>query len=115
MFIFTQYDPASSWDTQYFDNYQSDKIWLGDIQASRISGTNKESKSLEMVVLAKIGDYYLQALSNQSKASLEYFDPVISSIRFVQAETETPPRPKILGDCLVASMWYFVRLGNKLW
>lgn len=92
-FIFTEEDPASNWEPRYFDNYQSDIIWLGDIQARRISGTNKESKYSEMVVLARIGNYYLQALSNQRKASLEYFDPVISSIRFVPAETETPPPP----------------------
>jgi hypothetical protein len=91
--IFTQDDPSPGWESQYFDDYQSDTIQLGDIQARRISGINKESKSPDMVILAKIGDYYLQALPNHGKASLEYFDPVISSIRFVQAKAETPPPP----------------------
>ena len=89
--IFTQEDPSPSWKSEYFDEYQSDAFWLGDIQARRISGINKESKFSEIVVLAKIGDYYLQALPNHGEASLEYFDRVISSLRFVQAEAPTPP------------------------
>jgi WD40 repeat protein len=89
--IFTQEDPSSGWGSQYFDEYQSDDFWLGDIQARRISGINKESKSSEMVVLAKIGDHYLQALPNHGEASLEYFDPVISSIRFVRVNATTFP------------------------
>ncbi|HEX6269176.1 MAG TPA: hypothetical protein VFZ43_02985 [Anaerolineales bacterium] len=89
--VFTREDPAPGWESQYFDDYRSDTFWLGDIQARRISGINKESKSPEIVVLAEIGDYYLQALPNHGEASLEYFDQVISSIRFVQAEVTTPP------------------------
>jgi hypothetical protein len=89
--VFTQEDPSPSWISQYFDEYQSDAFWLGDIQARRISGINKESKVSEIVVLTKIGDYYLQALPNHGGASLEYFDRVISSLRFVQAEASTHP------------------------
>jgi hypothetical protein len=89
--IFTQEDPFPSWEPQYFDDYQSDAYWLGDIQGRRISGTNKESKFSEIIVLAKIGDYYIQALPNHGQTSLEYFDQVISSIRFVRAEVTPPP------------------------
>jgi len=89
--IFTQEDPSPSWNSEYFDEYQSDTFWLGDIQARRISGINKEGKFREIVFLAKIGDYYLQALPNNGEASLEYFDRVISSLRFVQADAPTPP------------------------
>jgi WD40 repeat protein len=91
VFIFTQEDPSSGWEPQYFDDYQSDTFRLGDIKARRISGINKESKFSEMVVLAKIGDYYFQALPNHGEASLEYFDPVISSIRFVSVNATTFP------------------------
>jgi hypothetical protein len=89
--IFTQEDPSASWNSEHFDEYQSDTFWLGDIKARRISGINKEGKYREIVVLAKIGDYYLQALPNNGEASLGYFDPVISSLRFVQADAPTPP------------------------
>jgi hypothetical protein len=89
--IFTQEDPSPSWNSEYFDDYQSDNIWLGDIPARRISGINKEGQFREIVVLAKIGDYYLQALPNHGEASQEYFDRVISSLRFVQRDTQTPP------------------------
>ncbi|MEJ2352625.1 MAG: hypothetical protein P8Y03_22800 [Anaerolineales bacterium] len=95
VFIFTMEDPSSSWEPRYFDDYQSDPFQLGDIQARRISGINKESKSSELVMLAKIGDYYLQALPNHGEASLEYFEPVISSIRFVRDEATAPPQSAI--------------------
>jgi len=89
--IFTQEDPSLGWESQYFEDYQSDVFWVGDIQARKISGINKESKSPEIVVLVATGDYFLQALPNHGEASLEYFDQVISSIRFVQVEAATPP------------------------
>jgi WD40 repeat protein len=89
--IFTQEDPSPSWKSQFFDAYQSGTFSLGDLQARRISGVNKESKFSEIVVLAKIGEYYLQAFPNHGVASLEYFDQVISSIRYVQTESITPP------------------------
>jgi WD40 repeat protein len=91
VFIFTQEDPSDNWGSLYFDNYQSGALLLGDLDARRISGINKESLVSEIVVLAKLGDYYLQALPNHSEASLEYFDQVISSLRFVQEETTLPP------------------------
>jgi WD40 repeat protein len=83
-FIFTQEDPSPSWMSQFFDAYQSDSFLLGDIQARKISGINKESKLPEIVVLAKLGDYYLQAMPNHGETSLEFFDQVASSIRSVQ-------------------------------
>lgn len=90
-FIFTQEDPSPSWISQFFDAYQSDSFLLGDIQARKISGINKESKLPEIVVLAKLGDYYLQAMPNHSETSLEFFDQVASSIRSVQTGPTTPP------------------------
>ena len=105
--IFAREDPSSGWELQYFDDYQSELFQLGDIQAKRISGINKESKSSELVVLMRIGDYYLQALPNHGDVSLEYFDPVISSIRFARAEATSSPSfapstPKSIGDKTIA-------------
>ncbi len=88
--ILAKEDPSPGWESQYFENYQSKAFWLGDIQAMRITGTNKESKDDETVVLAKIGDFYLQALPNHSEASLAYFDQVVSSIRFARTDSPTP-------------------------
>jgi hypothetical protein len=90
VFVFTQEDPSPSWRSEYFDDYQADALWLGDIQARRISGINKESLSSEMVILAKAGDHFLQVLPNQGEVALKYFDRVISSLRFDQAETQAP-------------------------
>ncbi|MGB7061653.1 MAG: hypothetical protein WBF13_04780 [Candidatus Zixiibacteriota bacterium] len=89
--IFTQEDPSPAWESQHFEDYLSEAFGLGEIQAKRISGINKESKFSEIVVLAKIGDYYLQALPNHGEASLEYFDRVISTMRFIRAEAPTLP------------------------
>jgi hypothetical protein len=91
--IFSQEDPSPRWNSEYFDDYKSDAFWLGDIQARKISGINKEGKFREIAVLAKIGDYYLQALPNGGEASLEYYDRVISSLRFVESDAPTPPPP----------------------
>jgi hypothetical protein len=90
VFIFTQQDPSPNWDPQYFEDYQEDTFRMGDIQARRISGINKESRFSEIVVLAKIGSYYLQALPNHGDAALTYFDPVVSSIEFTQTDSTTP-------------------------
>jgi len=84
--IFSQEDPSPRWNSEYFDDYKSDAFLLGDIQASKISGINKEGQFREIAVLAKIGDYYLQALPNGGEVSLEYFDRVISSLRFVDSD-----------------------------
>lgn len=89
--IFTRENPSTGWESQYFDEYQSEFLRLGEIQARRISGINKESRLPEIVVLGKIGDYYLQALPNHGADPLEYFDQVISSIRLVQLEVTSPP------------------------
>jgi hypothetical protein len=89
--IFSKDDPSQAWDPQYFEDYQSETFWLGEIEARRVSGLNKESHNTETVVLAKIGDDYLQALPNQGQASLEYFDQVISSMRFDPPVSTAPP------------------------
>jgi len=86
--IFSQEDPSPRWNSEFFDDFKSDAFLLGDIQARRISGVNKEGQFREIVVLAKIGDYHLQALPNQSEASLAYFDQVISSLRTVESDLD---------------------------
>ena len=88
--IFSKEDPFPIWDQQYFDDYESDSFWLGDIQAWKVSGINKEGQFSEIVVLANIGDYYLQALPNQGAESLAYFDRVISSLQVDESKSRTP-------------------------
>ena len=88
--IFTQEDPSAAWESQYFDDYQIEDFQLGELQARKISGIHKESGSPETVVLAKVGENYLQVLPNQGEISMEYFDQVISSIRFVPAQAAAP-------------------------
>lgn len=80
--VFTKVNPASIWEQQYFDDYKVNDLWLGEILAKKVTGINKESKYPEIVVLAELGDYYLQAIPNQGDISLEYFEPIISSLRY---------------------------------
>ena len=80
--IFTKINPDSIWDQQYFDDYEVIDLWLGEILAKKVTGINKESKYPEMAILAKLGDYHLQAIPNQGDISLEYFDPIISTLRY---------------------------------
>jgi len=76
----TQEDPTPNWDPRFFDNYKEEVIWLGNVSALRISGTNKESLQDENVIIVKTGDYFIQAMPNQSPESLRYFDQVMYSL-----------------------------------
>ena len=91
--IFSQDNPFPSWESRYFNDYQSDIFQLGDIQARRITGINKESNLPEIVILAKISDFYLQVLPNHGEVSLAYFDQVVSSIQFTGTDSAVPSLP----------------------
>jgi hypothetical protein len=88
--LFTEEDPSPNWRADYFNEYRSEAFRVGELKARRISGVNKESQSSELVVLVQVGDYYVQALSNQGEASLASFDRVIASLRFDPAVAWTP-------------------------
>jgi len=76
----TQEDPTPKWDAGFFDNYKAEVIWLGNVSGLRISGTNKESLQDELVVIVQTGDYFIQAIPNQSLTSLQYFDQVVYTL-----------------------------------
>lgn len=82
-FIFTRTDPASNWQPQYFDNFKSEDYALGSLPATKITGVNKEGLNEELVVIAKIGEAYIQVLSNHSPASLQYFDQILSTFKLL--------------------------------
>jgi alpha-tubulin suppressor-like RCC1 family protein/WD40 repeat protein len=75
--IITPEDPTPNWDSKYFENYDSEVINLRNIQAIRISGTNKESLAEEMVMIIQTNNYFIQALPNNSPESMRYFDQVM--------------------------------------
>lgn len=76
----TQEDPRPKWDARFFEDYKAEVIWLGNVSALRISGTNKESLQDELVVIVETGDYFIQAMPNQSPESLRYFDQVMYTL-----------------------------------
>ena len=77
---FTQEDPRPKWDASFFDNYKVEVIWLGNVSALRISGRNKESLQDELVLIVQTGDYFIQAMPDQSPELLRYFDQVMYSL-----------------------------------
>jgi hypothetical protein len=78
--ILTEEDPSPNWQPEFFDDYQSESIQLGNLTGKRISGINKESQFKEIVVIARVGEYFLLALPSHSPASLESFEAVLSSL-----------------------------------
>jgi len=86
----TQEDPTPEWDARFFDNYETEVIWLGNVSGLRISGTNKESLQDELVVIVKTGDYFIQAMPNQSPESLRYFDQVMYTLNIDWNMVATP-------------------------
>jgi hypothetical protein len=76
----TQEDPVPKWDARFFDNYKVEVIWLGNVSTLRISGTNKESLQDELVLIIQTGDYFIQAMPNQSPESLRYFDQMMYTL-----------------------------------
>lgn len=76
----TQEDPRPKWDAGFFDDYKVEVIWLGNVSALRISGTNKESLQDELVVIVQTGDYFIEALPSHSVESLHYFDQVMNTL-----------------------------------
>jgi len=80
--LITPDDPSPNWGARFFDNYKSEMIELQNIQATRISGMNKESHANEIVIIIQIEEYYIQALPNHSLESLRYFDQVMQTFNF---------------------------------
>lgn len=86
--IINKADPSSNWEEKYFNDYKSERYQLGDIQAKKISGINKESLNNELIVIASTGNFYLQILSNQSEESLKYFDQILATFKFLEQTQE---------------------------
>jgi alpha-tubulin suppressor-like RCC1 family protein len=76
----TQENPTPKWNADFFDNYKVEEIWLGNVSALRITGINKESRRDEYVIIVQTGDYFIQAMPNQSTESQRYFDPIMYSL-----------------------------------
>ena len=82
VFVFTSEDTSSNWQPQYFNNYKTESYQLGNVSAKKITGINKGGLNQEMVIIADVGDFYLQVFSNYGEVSLQYFDQILSTFRF---------------------------------
>jgi len=79
----TPTDPSLDWQPQYFNDYQSEPYRLGEVTAARISGISKEGLNPEVVVIAKIGAWYLTALPSEPE-STRIFDQILSSFKLIE-------------------------------
>jgi len=80
LLIITEENPSAQWMPDYFDDYQSETIQLGNGQATKISGVNKESLYEETVIIMKLNEVYLQAFPNKNKEATEFFDRILASL-----------------------------------
>jgi alpha-tubulin suppressor-like RCC1 family protein len=78
--IITENEPSQNWGSQFFENYKHETIQLGNVEAVRISGTNKESLGDEIVIIIQAGGYFIQAMPNQSPEAMKYFEQVMRSL-----------------------------------
>lgn len=90
LLIVTKQNPSAQWTPDYFDNYQSETVQLGQGIATRVSGVNKESLYEETVLIMKVNEIYLQALPGKSKEASEFFDRILASL---EPEPEAVPIP----------------------
>ena len=80
LLIITEENPSAQWMPDFFDDYQSETIQLGDGRATKISGVNKESLHDETVVIMKLNEVYLQAFPGKSKEATGFFDRILASL-----------------------------------
>ena len=85
--IITKDSPLARWKQEYFDEYQSEIIPIGDGRAMKISGVNKESLYRETVVILELDDVYLQLLPGQSAQALEAFEQILNTFNSVLPPT----------------------------
>jgi hypothetical protein len=81
LLMFLEQDPSPDWSSEYFDNYHSQAVDLGNRPAVRVSGFNKEGLIDEVAYIAAFDDQYLLALTNQNPDSTLYFDQVMATLR----------------------------------
>lgn len=88
-FTFTKNDPSANWQPKDFSNYQSAAYQLGNVSATKISGVNRVSLSPDMVILAPIGNNYVQILSNEPGNPPQIFDQILSTFKFTDQNQTT--------------------------
>src|SRR3990167_5937351 len=71
--IISKEDPSSKWNPEYFENYKSEPVKLGNVTGTYITGNNKitlERKEIAIIIRSK--DYYFEILpANFDEESLK--------------------------------------------
>jgi hypothetical protein len=80
-------DPTQDWRAEFFDDFKSSEIQLGQIPALRISGINKETLGRENVIIARLDTFYMLAYTSQSVEAEQYFDRILATFRWIPANT----------------------------
>lgn len=77
--IITEENPSDRWDEVHFNEYSSETIQIGNGSGTKISGINRESLFHEMVVIMKVGNFYLQVLPGPQEEMPDILDQVLAS------------------------------------
>jgi hypothetical protein len=80
-------DPTQDWRAEYFNNFKSSEIQIGQIPALRISGINKETLARENAIIARLDTFYILAYTSQSAEAEQYFDSILATLRRIPANT----------------------------
>lgn len=80
LLIITEENPSAQWMPDYFNDYQSETVQLGNGRATKVSGVNKESLYAETVVIMKLNGIYLQAFPGKSEEATKFFDRILASL-----------------------------------
>lgn len=79
----TPQDPAAKWKAEYFNAYEAKAYKLGQVEGVRISGVNKEGLNDEVVILARLDDWYLSLYPSQHEDSVTQatIDGILATFR----------------------------------
>jgi len=80
-------DPTQDWRAEYFNDFKSSEIQIGQIPAIRISGINKETLAREDTIIVCLDTFYILAYASQSAEAEQYFDRILATFRRIPANT----------------------------
>lgn len=80
----TRDNPTPNWEPQYFDDYAVELLVQMPVEATLVMGVNKESGAQERVMIARVGEVYLQVRWGGSRELQAVFDQIAFSLRPVE-------------------------------
>lgn len=90
MLILTQKDPSTNFKPEFYTDFKSEIYQIGTISGQKFSGINKEGLNYETVIIAKIGNYYINISTNNNKGEFNSTDnQILSTFKFLNKNQTT--------------------------